>query len=114
MKRWRTILNTFVLCFCAAAAFGQDTPVPQPVPANVPIAAAPRALSVENTALSDLLADTCGNAVLAKDMPQLVAYPGLDQIKGMTLRALSAFPEGEMDDRKLASIQSDLNACVKQ
>ena len=46
-------------------------------------------------------------------MPALVAYPGLDQIKGMTLRAISVYPEAQLDDTKLAAIQKDLDAAKK-
>ncbi len=80
-------------------------------PAAIP--AAPGALSVENTAIGDLLADPGGKAVLEKDMPQLVSYPGLDQIKGMTLRAISVYPEAQLDDTKLSAIQKDLDAAKK-
>jgi len=92
----------------ATAASAQSAPA-----AAGPIAAAPGALSVENTAIGDLLADAGGKAVLEKDMPALVAYPGLDQIKGMTLRAISVYPEAQLDDVKLASIQKDLDAAKK-
>jgi hypothetical protein len=51
--------------------------------------------------------------VMEKDMPALVAYPGLDQIKGMTLRGISVYPEAQLDDTKLAAIQKDLDAAKK-
>ena len=48
-------------------------------------------------------------------MPQLlIAYPGLDQIKGMTLRAIEAYPEAQLDDAKLTMIQKDLDAAKKK
>jgi len=50
--------------------------------------------------------------VLQKDMPQLVSYPGLDQIKDMTLRAISVYPEAQLDDAKLKAIQADLNGAA--
>jgi hypothetical protein len=81
--------------------------------APAPIAAAPGAMSVENTSIGDLLADANAKAVLEKDMPALIAYPGLDQIKGMTLRAISVYPEAQLDDTKLAAIQKDLDAAKK-
>jgi hypothetical protein len=86
---------------------------PTLLPADpLPIPAAPGALSVENTTIGDMLADPRGRAVLNNDMPHLVAYSGLDQIQGMTLRAISAYPESELDDEKLASIQKDLDGAV--
>ena len=81
--------------------------------AQTPIPAAPGAMSVETTTIGDLLASDPSKAVIAKDMPALVAYPGLDQIKGMTLRAISAYPEAQLDDAKLAMIQKDLDAAKK-
>ena len=70
---------------------------------------APKA-SVESTTIGDLLDNPASKAVIAKDMPDLIAYPGLDQIRGMTLRAISAFPEAKLDDAKLKTIQADLDA----
>lgn len=87
-----------------AAVAGDNAPAPP-----TPIAAAPGALSVEKTPIGDLLANAGAKAVLEKDMPKLVAYPALDQIKGMTLRDISAYPEAELDDAKLAAIQKDLD-----
>ncbi len=112
-------LPALVLAFgLAAAAAAQTPPAPagaapaaSAMPAAIP--SAPGALSVENTSIGDLLADAGGMAVLQKDMPKLIAYPGLEQIKGMTLRAISVYPEAELDDAKLASIQKDLDAAKK-
>jgi hypothetical protein len=101
---------TFALTTVVATA--QTAPA-APAAAPAPIAAAPGALSVENTTIADLLADAGAHAVLEKDMPQLVAYPGLDQIKGMTLRGISVYPEAQLDDTKLAAIQKDLDAAKK-
>jgi hypothetical protein len=95
----------------AGQASAQAAPPAAAAPAPIP--SAPGALSVENTTIGDLLADTGGHAVLEKDMPALIAYPGLDQIKGMTLRAISVYPEAQLDDAKLAAIQKDLDAAKK-
>ncbi|HSZ50116.1 MAG TPA: hypothetical protein VK801_00975 [Caulobacteraceae bacterium] len=81
-------------------------------PASAPIPAAAGAPSVESTSIGDLLANPAAKAVLEKDMPQLVSYPGLDQIKDMTLRAISVYPEAQLDDAKLKSIQADLNSAA--
>ena len=61
------------------------------------------------TPIGDLLADAGAKAVHEKDMPKLVAYAALDQIKGLTLRDTSAYPEAEPHDAKLAAIQKDLD-----
>ena len=81
--------------------------------AQTPIPAAAGAASVENTTIGDLVGNPASKAVLAKDYPQLLAYPGLDQIKGMTLRAIEAYPEAQLDDAKLTMIQKDLDTAKK-
>jgi hypothetical protein len=60
--------------------------------------------------IGDLLADAGAKAVLTKDIPQVVAYDGLDQIKGLSIRSIAKFPQAEIDDAKLAAIQADLAA----
>jgi len=110
MRRLTAGVAGLALVFAAAAASAQ---MPSSTPASSPIAAAPGAMSVENTTIGDLLADAGAHAVLEKDMPALIAYPGLDQIKGMTLRAISVYPEAQLDDTKLAAIQKDLDAAKK-
>jgi para-nitrobenzyl esterase len=87
-----------------AAALAADTAAP----AAAPTASAKP--SVETTTIGDLLANPSSKAVLEKDMPALVTYPGLDQIKGMTLRDISKYPQANLDDAKLAAIQTDLDA----
>ena len=82
--------------------------------AQTAIPAAPGAMSVESTTIGDLVANDASKAVLAKDYPQLLAYPGLDQIKGMTLRAIESYPEAQLDDAKLKTIQTDLDAAKKK
>jgi hypothetical protein len=79
--------------------------------AQAPAATGP--LSVEKTPIGDLLASPTGKAVLTKDMPALITYEGLDQIKGMTLRDISVYPEAQLDDAKLKAIQADLDAAAK-
>ncbi|MEP6968149.1 MAG: hypothetical protein ABI906_08715 [Pseudomonadota bacterium] len=78
-----------------------------------PAASAPAAPSVETTTIGDLLANPTSQAVIAKDMPDLITYPGLDQIKGMTLRDISKYPQAKLDDAKLAAVQKDLDAAKK-
>lgn len=72
-------------------------------------AASSGAPSVDWT-ISDLLADAPAKAVLAKDLPALLTYDGLDQIKGMTIRQISQFPQANIDAAKLQTIQTDLQA----
>ena len=92
------------------AAAGVSTPS-SAEDAAIP-AANPKA-SVEATTIGDLVANDKTKAVLAQDMPALLTYAGLDQIKGMTLRDISVYPEAQLDDAKLTSIQKDLDAAKK-
>ncbi|HLI67289.1 MAG TPA: hypothetical protein VKU90_13080 [Caulobacteraceae bacterium] len=62
--------------------------------------------------ISDLLNDPPSKAVLAKDLPALLTYDGLDQIKGMSIRQISQFPQANIDATKLAQIQTDLTAAA--
>ena len=110
MRRLTAGLAGLALTLAALGAHAQTAAAPA-APAAIP--SAPGAMSVENTTIGDLLADPGGKAVLEKDMPKLVSYPGLDQIKGMTLRGISVYPEAELDDAKLAAIQKDLDAAKK-
>ena len=107
MRRLIAGLAGLTLAAAAMTATAQTAAAPAAIPA------APGALSVENTSIGDLLNDAGGKAVVEKDMPALIAYPGLDQIKGMTLRAISVYPEAQLDDTKLMAIQKDLDAAKK-
>jgi hypothetical protein len=82
-----------------------------PAPAAAAAAAKP---SVESTTIGDLLANPATKAVLAKDMPGLLTYDGLDQIKGMTLRAVEPYSEGKVDDAMLTTVQKDFDALPAQ
>jgi para-nitrobenzyl esterase len=95
------------LTFAAAVAVAQ--PTPPPTTGAPQVAASPGKASVETTTIADLLASPGAKAVLQKDYPELIAYPGIDQIKGMTLRDISKFPQAQLDDARLATIQTDLN-----
>jgi hypothetical protein len=54
--------------------------------------------------ISDLLDDKGAHDVLAKDLPKLLTYEGLDSIKQMSIRTISKFPQAEIDDAKLAAL----------
>jgi hypothetical protein len=112
MRRLTAGLAGLALTLTALGAHAQSAPAPAPAAAT-PIPAAPGAMSVEKTSIGDLLANPASKAVMDKDMPALVAYPGLDQIKGMTLRDISVYPEAQLDDTKLAAVQKDLDAAKK-
>lgn len=97
-----------LLPFVAAAALLAGAAHAQAPAAAIPAAAG--ADSVEKTTIGDLLSHPASKAVIAKDLPKLIEYPGLDQIKDMTLRDISAYPQAELDDAKLSTIQKDLDA----
>jgi hypothetical protein len=95
----------------AAVSVAQGQPAASGAPAadsSAP-AAATSGPSVDST-ISDLLANPTTKAVLAKDLPALLTYDGLDQIKGMSIRQISQFPQANIDAAKLAQIQTDLQA----
>ncbi len=85
----------------AAAAMAEAAPAAPATDAAKP--------SVETTPIGDLVSNDKTKAVLAKDMPGLLTYEGLDQIKSMTLRDISKVPEANLDDAKLAAMQKDFD-----
>ncbi len=107
-----------ILPLAAAAALlagaAQAQAPAAPAAAAAPIPAAAGAPSVEKTTIGDLVGNDASKAVLQKDYPELLAYPGLDQIKGMTLRDIEVYPQAQLDDAKLAKIQKDLDATAKK
>lgn len=76
---------------------------------DTPISADSPKASVETTTIGDLVANDKTKAVLAQDMPGLLSYDGLDQIKGMTLRDISKYPQADLDQTKLTKIQKDFD-----
>jgi hypothetical protein len=95
----------------AAVSVAQDQPA---AASSAPAAAASATAaasgpSVDST-IADLLANPATKAVLAKDLPALLTYDGLDQIKGMSIRQISQYPQANIDATKLAQIQTDLQA----
>ena len=72
-------------------------------------AAAAAGVSVD-TKIGELLADPATKAVLDKDIPALETSPYLDMAKGMSVREISKYPQANIDDAKLATIDADLKA----
>jgi para-nitrobenzyl esterase len=105
-------MRTLAFTAAALALFALPAAAQAPT-AEPPIPAAPGAMSVEKTTIGDLLENPGSKAVLEKDFPKLVSYPGLDQIRGMTLRDIEPYPEAELTEAKLAAIQADLDAAAK-
>ena len=92
----------------AGAPVLAQTAAPDAATPTIP-AASPKA-SVEATTIGDLIADPKTKAVLQLDMPELLTYDGLDQIKGMTMRDISKFPQANLDQARLTKIQKDFDA----
>lgn len=92
----------------AGAAFAQAA-----APAAAPAATTPVGAPSIDWTMQDLLANPGAKAVLVKDLPGLQGDPRLDMVKTMTLRAVAQFPEAQIDDSKLAAIQTDLAALPK-
>ena len=108
------LLTVGLIGLSLAMTVGAQAMAQAPVAAPAAAAAPAAKPSVETTTIGDLLANPAAKAVLAKDLPDLLAYDGLDQIKGMTLRAVEPYSEGKVDDAKLAVIQKDFDALPAQ
>jgi hypothetical protein len=115
MRRALAALAGFTMLIAAAPALSQTTAAPTAAPAapadeatkTIP-AASPKA-SVETTTIGDLVDNPKTKAVLQQDMPELLSYDGLDQIKGMTMRDISKYPQANLDQAKLEKLQKDLD-----
>jgi para-nitrobenzyl esterase len=103
-------LSGLSILLASAPAFAQ-TNTAAPADAATPTipAASPKA-SVETTTIGDLVDNPKTKAVLQQDMPGLLTYDGLDQIKGMTMRDISKFPQANLDQAGLVKIQKDFDA----
>ena len=104
MRTTLAALTSLSIALTASAVLAQES---TPAPAAAASSAKP---SVESTKIGDLVANDKTKAVLAKDYPGLLSYDGLDQIKGMTLRDISKYPQADLDDAKLATLQKDFDA----
>jgi para-nitrobenzyl esterase len=108
MKRLVAALAGLSIALAAAPAFAQSNTAG--ATADTPIPAKDPKASVEKTTIGDLIDNPKTKAVLQQDMPALLTYDGLDQIKGMTLRDISAYPQASLDQDKLTKIQKDFDA----
>lgn len=100
----------FGLAVAVSAAQGQTAASGAPADSSAPASAAASGPPSVDWTIADLLNDAPAKAVLAKDLPALLTYDGLDQIKGMTIRQISAFPQANIDAAKLQTIDTDLKA----
>lgn len=62
-----------------------------------------------NTKMGALLDDPIAKEVLLKFLPEIAtAGPMLNMARGMTLKAISAFPQAKISPEKLQSIATEL------
>lgn len=112
MRRAFAALAGLTMLMAAAPALSQSTTPAPAAPADEatkPIPAASPKASVETTTIGDLVDNPKTKAVLQQDMPELLSYDGLDQIKGMTMRDISKYPQANLDQARLEKIQKDLD-----
>lgn len=86
------------------AASAQTTPAP--ATGHEHHAARP---TIDST-IEALVADPATKAVLDKHLPGIDRHPAYAQFKGMTLRQVAPFSQGNITDAKIAAIDADLKA----
>jgi para-nitrobenzyl esterase len=109
MRRAFAALAGVTMLMAAAPALSQSNTAAPAEEATKTIPAANPKASVETTTIGDLVDNPNTKAVLQKDMPELLSYDGLDQIKGMTMRDISKYPQANLDQARLEKIQKDLD-----
>ncbi len=80
--------------------------------ANAQAPAAPAAAAWPPTTdwtIGDLIANPAAKAVLQADLPELLAYDGLDNIKGYSLKAVAQYAPDKIPQAKVDQIQTDLS-----
>ena len=98
-------MKTRIVAGLAALATLAAIPAFAQAPAAAPAAGA---LSVEKTPISALWANPAAKAILLKELPPLEQF--IDQIKDMTLSQVAPMSQGAIDDAKLKTIQTELDA----
>jgi len=91
-------------CMMPASAFAQTAPAAPATPA-APVAAAKFNL---DTPIEVLAADEKAKAVLDADVPKLLPHPSYAMFKGMSLRQVQPYSQGELTDEILAKLEKDL------
>jgi para-nitrobenzyl esterase len=109
MRRTFAALAGLAMLTAAAPALSQTNTAAPAADATKAIPAASPKASVEATTIGDLVDNPKTKAVLQQDMPELLTYDGLDQIRGMTMRDISKYPQANLDQARLEKIQKDLD-----
>ncbi|ACL94929.2 hypothetical protein [Caulobacter vibrioides] len=74
-----------------------------------PAAASASAFSAD-TPLEAVVANPAAKAALDKTLPALAKHPAFEQFKGMSLRELQAYAEGQITNEMIAKVDADLKA----
>jgi hypothetical protein len=100
-----------MIAIAASAVLAGSTAVAQTAPATPPAATSTAPYyTVEDSTLGDLLDSPATKAVLAKNIPDLLAKDGIDRARGMTLAALQQYASDMLTDEKLKAIDKELAA----
>ncbi len=96
----------------AAPAHAQTAPAAPAAPAAATAPAAPVAAAKFDldTPIETLAADEKAKAVLMADLPDLLPHPSYDMFKGMSLRGVQPYSNGQLTDEILAKVEKDLAA----
>lgn len=78
--------------------------------AAAPAAATPAKFSVQTSTLGQLLADPAAKAILAKDFPEIVNHPDLDQGLDLTLPEVVQYLPDVVTPEKMAAMDAELKA----
>jgi hypothetical protein len=81
-----------------------------PFPGSEPPIPKPSAGYTLETPIEVIVANPRGEAVINKDIPNLLSNPNYGTFKGMSLKTLATLSRGELTDEKLAVVQADLAA----
>jgi hypothetical protein len=79
-------------------------------PALAQEAATPAKFSVQASTLGQLLADPAAKAILAKDFPEIVNHPQLDQGLDLTLPEVVQYLPDVVTPEKMAAMDAELKA----
>jgi hypothetical protein len=107
-------MKNFVRITAMVLALGAPV-LAQPVPATpaAPAAATGKTFSVDKSTVGELLENPAARAVFAKNLPDLIVNPQLDQGRDMTLPEIVQYVP-ELTPDKLATIDAQLKALPPQ
>jgi hypothetical protein len=94
------------------AAHAQTAPAAPAAPAATAAPAQPLPAAKFNldTPIEVLAADEKAKAVLMTDLPELLPHPSYEMFKGMSLRGVQPYSNGQLTDEILAKVEAHLAA----